>query len=183
MKLRRFPSAGWQGGAVLLVSMIVLVVITLLAVFAIRSGILNLRIAGNMQFKAEASAAAEQAIERQIEIIMATESINSIGAQTLPVVIGNATYTVAVAPMTACLLEVPVLNSELSPSKPADLPCFEGQDSDKLVSASGALISQASGCKRQQWEIEASVTDESTGSSVTHVQGLAIRVPATVLCQ
>jgi Tfp pilus assembly protein PilX len=163
--------------------MIVLVVITLLAVFAIRSGILNLRIAGNMQFRAEASAAAQQAIERQIETIKITESINSIGAQSVPVTIGNATYNVAVAPMTACLLEVPVTNSELNPSNAADLPCFEGQDSDKLVSSTGALISQASGCKKQQWEIEATVSDATTGAAVTHVQGLSIRVPATVLCQ
>src|SRR5437016_5220957 len=55
-----------QAGATLLVSLVMLVLITLLAVSAINSGTINLRIAGNMQSRDEARAAAQQAIEQFI---------------------------------------------------------------------------------------------------------------------
>lgn len=171
-----------QTGAVLLVSMIILVVLTLLTVYALRAGSTNLRIAGNAQIQAEAAAATEQAVERTIELIKSTDNINAIVAQSVPISIGNATYTVTVQPLTACLLDVPIRNDELSTSNANDIPCFEGVDADKAITSTGALTSTLSGCKNQQWEIQAGVTDAATGASVTHVQGISIRVPATTQC-
>ncbi|MGH8830136.1 MAG: pilus assembly PilX family protein, partial [Polaromonas sp.] len=62
-----------QQGATLLVGMIMMVVLTLLVVFSLRSGNTNLRIAGNMQTQAEAAAATQQVIEQVIEQIKVTE--------------------------------------------------------------------------------------------------------------
>jgi len=57
-----------QQGITLIVSLIMLVVVTLLAVYAIRASNTNLRIAGNSQVQAEAEAATDVAIAQVIEI-------------------------------------------------------------------------------------------------------------------
>ena len=171
-----------QQGATLLVGMIMMVVLTLLVVFSLRSGNTNLRIAGNMQTQAEAAAATQQVIEQVIEQIKVTEDLSLIPAQTVPVAMGNVTYNVAVAAMTQCIMEIPVLNSALDPSKANDVACFESPDGDKAIKADGTLTTKPSACKTQQWDIEAGVTDGTSGTKVTQVQGISIRVPATVNC-
>ena len=55
-----------QHGTSLLLSLVMLVVLTLLVVSAIRMSNSNLKTVGNMQFKNEAAAAAQQAIEKQV---------------------------------------------------------------------------------------------------------------------
>lgn len=55
-----------QHGSSLLLSLVMLVVLTLLVVSAIRMSNSNLMTVGNMQFKNEAAAAAQQAIEQQV---------------------------------------------------------------------------------------------------------------------
>jgi hypothetical protein len=171
-----------QHGATLLIGMVMLVVLTLLVVFSLRSGNTNLRIAGNMQSQIEATAATQQVIEKVIEQIKVTEDLSLIAAQSLPVVMGNVTYTVAVAAMKKCVMDIPVLNSALDPTKANDMPCFENPDVDKAILADGTLSSKPSACKTQQWEIEAGVNDTATGVNTTEVQGISIRVPATVNC-
>lgn len=52
-----------QQGAVLLVSLIMLIMLTLLGVAAINTSTVNLKIVNNMQYRAESIAAAQQAIE------------------------------------------------------------------------------------------------------------------------
>ncbi len=173
---------GSQRGSSLLVSMIMLVVLTLLVVFSIKSGNTNLRIAGNMQSQTEAAAATQEAIEKLVEQIKVTDDLSLIAAQTIPVTTGPVTYQVAVQAMNKCLVEVPVLNSSLDPTKANDVPCFEGADSDNAIKADGTMVSKPSACKNQQWDIQAGVTDTSTGAKVDQVQGISIRVPSTVNC-
>lgn len=171
-----------EQGAVLLVSMIMLVVLTLLVVFAIRSGNTNLRIAGNMQSQAEAAAATQQVIEQVIEQIKVTDNTGSIPAQTVPVSMAGATYNVVTAPMNKCLMEIPILNAELNPSVAADLSCFENPDTDQAIKADGTMVTKPSACKNQLWEIQADVTEATSGAKVTQVQGLTLRAPATTTC-
>jgi hypothetical protein len=171
-----------ERGATLLVSMIMLVVLTLLVVFSIRSGNINLRIAGNMQSQAEAAAATQQVIEQVIEQIKGTENIALIPGQSVVVPMGATTYTVKVEPITKCAVEIPVLNSSLDPTVANDIPCFESLDEDKPIKVDGTLATKPSACKLQQWDIQAGVTDGATGTKVTQVQGLTVRVPATVDC-
>jgi Tfp pilus assembly protein PilX len=171
-----------QKGSTLLISMIMLVVLTLLVVFSLKSGNTNLRIAGNMQTQAEASAATQEAIEKVIEQIKVTDDLSLIAAQTVTVTTGPATYNVQVQAMNTCLVEVPILNSTLDPTKANDVACFEGTDGDNAIKADGTLVSKPSACKQQQWDIQASVTDASTGATASQVQGISIRVPSTVNC-
>jgi hypothetical protein len=171
-----------QQGATLLVGMIMMVVLTLLVVFSLRSGNTNLRIAGNMQTQAEAAAATQQVIEQVIEQIKVTDDISLIPAQSLPVSMGNVTYSVAVSAMTKCTMEIPMLNSSLDPSNANDVACFESPDEDKAIRADGSLTTKPAACKMQQWDIEADVTDGTSGTKVTQVQGITVRVPKTVNC-
>ncbi len=171
-----------QRGSSLLVSMIMLVVLTLLVVFSIKSGNTNLRIAGNMQSQTEAAAATQEAIEKVVEQIKVTDDLSLIAAQTIAVTTGPVAYQVQVQPMNKCLVEVPVLNSSLDPTKTNDVPCFEGADSDNAIKADGTMVSKPSACKNQQWDIQAGVTDPATGAKVDQVQGISIRVPSTVNC-
>ena len=57
------PMMNRQRGAALLISLVLLVVLTLLAVTSIRTSSLNLRIAQNMQLQQEAEAAAQAMVE------------------------------------------------------------------------------------------------------------------------
>lgn len=171
-----------QKGATLLVSMIMLIVLTLLVVYAIRSGNTNLRIAGNMQAQAEASAATQQVIEKVIEQIKVTENLALIPGQTVTVSVGAATYTVKVEPMNKCVFDAPVLNASLNPENLNDQPCFETADGDVQYDSAGNAIPKPPACKKQQWDIEAGVTDSATGAKVNQVQGITVRVPATVHC-
>jgi Tfp pilus assembly protein PilE len=172
-----------QTGATLVVSMIMLVVVTVLVVFSIRSGNTNLRIAGNMQSQTEAFMATQQVIEQVIEQIKVTENIGQIAAQTLVVpAAGGVTYRVAVAPMGSCVMEVPILNSDLNPSVPDDVPCIESSDSDQVIKADGTLTAKLAACKNQWWEVRADVSEGTSGVQSTQVQGLSVRAPATVSC-
>lgn len=171
-----------QQGATLLVGMIMMVVLTLLVVFSLRSGNTNLRIAGNMQSQAEATAATQQVIEQVIEQIKVTDNIGSILGQTVPVSTGGATYNVVTLPMNKCLMEVSILNADLDPSVAQDVPCFENPDGDGLIKHDGAMSSKPSACKNQLWEVRADVTDLNSGAKVTQVQGLALRVSAMTAC-
>ena len=172
-----------ERGATLLVSMIMLVVLTLLVVFAIRSGNTNLRIAGNAQSQAEADLATRQAIEQVMEQVNAVADPSLIPEQSVAVSTGPVSYTVTVQAMTTCILEKPVLNSTLDANSLKDRPCFATQDDDKAVQADGSLPTKPSECKTQQWEIAAGVTDSTSAAKVSEVQGITIRVPAVVTCK
>lgn len=171
-----------QRGATLIISMIMLMVITLLVVYSVRSGNTNLRIAGNMQFQAEAFAATEAGIEKIIEQVRVTDLISTITTQTIPVTLNGLTYNVVTAPLGSCMMEVAVLNQDLKPTVPEDVPCFESIDQDRALTSTGKLAQTLSACKNQLWEVSASVTENLSGASMTQVQGLTIRVPATVNC-
>lgn len=162
-----------QRGATLLVALIMLVVLTLFVVSAISSSNTNLRIAGNMQIQNEAAAAAQQAIEQVISSIAFT---TNTAAQNISVDINNdgtADYTVSVQP--SCLSSVPIRNSELDPNNPNDVSCI-----GSAVANGGQGLSM---CYKQQWDIQATVTD-SHGLSVAQPQhqGVFLRVPAGTSC-
>jgi Tfp pilus assembly protein PilX len=162
--------------------MIMMVVLTLLVVFSLRSSNTNLRVAGNMQYQAEAFMATQQAIEQVIEQIKVADNIGFIPSATVPVSMGGVTYNVVTAPMNKCLMEVPILNADLNPSVAEDVPCFENPDTDQAIKADGTMTTKPSACKNQLWEIQADVTEGTSGAKVTQVQGLALRASAVVSC-
>lgn len=171
-----------QTGITLVVSLIMLIVLTLLVVSAIRFGNINLKIAGNAQTEAEATAATQVALEKTLQQVAAADKIDAIAAQpALVVSTGGASYTVNVAKPT-CILSSSINNRDLDPSKAADRACFGTDDVDKLAGADGKLLEPPTSCKAQQWDIAASMSDTSSGAQVSMLQGVSLRVSAEVQC-
>jgi hypothetical protein len=76
--IKRTPTIHGEQGATLVVTLVMLVLLTLFAISAINSGMVNLRIAGNMQAQDEARAAGQVAIERLISDVNNIQNINSL---------------------------------------------------------------------------------------------------------
>lgn len=171
-----------QTGITLVMSLIMLVVLTLLVVSAIRFGNINLKIAGNAQVEAEASAATQVAIEKMILQVSAATDIGTVPAQSFAVSTGGGTYTVAVrAPV--CNLSRNILTTELDPGNVNDRPCYENPDTDAIFDANNKKPAGPTACKDQQWDIGATYDDtSSSGAKVSMLQGMSIRVGAQVQC-
>ena len=171
-----------QGGMTLVIALVMLIVLTLIVVSAIRFGNINLRIAGNVQSETEASAAAQVAVEQMVNTINASPNISSIVNQTVTIATGGRDYTVGVT-KPGCIFNKNINNAELDPSKAADLVCFEGTDTEKLVTVNNTLTTAPTACKNQQWDVRASVDDSSrSGAKTTMLQGVSVRVGAEVSC-
>lgn len=172
-----------QAGLTLVIVLVMLVVVSLLVATAIRFGNINLKISGNVQTEAEATAAAQVAVESTVKAMIATPNIANIAAQpAVTVSTGGRDYTVAVS-KPGCLFTRNISTTELDETKPADRVCFESSDGDHSQTPGGGLTSSASACKDQNWEVAASLDDSSrSGTTVTMAQGVKTRVGAEVSC-
>jgi Tfp pilus assembly protein PilX len=170
-----------QEGMTLVVALVMLIVLTLLVVSAIRFGNINLRIAGNVQSETEATAAAQVAIETMVTTINASPNISAIANQTMTISTGAVSYPVTVT-KPGCLFNKNINNAELDPSKPGDQACFEGTDTEKLITAGNTLTTAPTACKDQQWDVTASVDDNKSGVKTSLLQGVSVRVGAEVTC-
>lgn len=144
-----------QRGAALLIGMIVLTVITLVVTASFRISNNNLKTVANMQFRDEATAAANMAIEQ----VVGTPFTASPAADEILVDINNDDtndYTVQVATPT-CVQATQVASASSA----------GGGSSASISVASPALYSTV-------WDIEATVTDALSGSSVVVRQGVRV---------
>lgn len=145
-----------QSGASLVVSLIMLMVITLLALSAINSSTINLRIAGNMQARDEARAAGQQAIETFISSYSNFFPTLPAGATIISVDIdnnGSNDYEVSVAR--------PVCRRSAPQIPPRSTECANG--------AKSGLI-----CWDTLWDVAATSTDTRSGVTQTVTQGISI---------
>jgi zona occludens toxin (predicted ATPase) len=156
---RRIP--GPERGAALVVGMIMLVLITLMLITALNLGITNFRAVGNMQFRDEATAAANQAIEQVISSPFTTapaaESINiDINDD------GSADYVVAIA-VPQCILASQAFSADpsslsLPPSMTLSSTWNTVWDVDATVNGSsnvgGAAVRVRSGVRVLLSEVE-----------------------------
>jgi Tfp pilus assembly protein PilX len=171
-----------QRGATLFVALVMLVVLTLLAISAIRSSSINLRIAGNMQMAGEASAAAQQAIEQVLSSNFTAAPASSVIAVDINGS-GTGDYT-ATVPEPTCTGSVPLKNADLDMSSTNDQKCFSSSTASNtgIFFASGApAVTGMSWCLSQQWDVSARATSP-TGTDVTVHQGVSLRVPAGTGC-
>lgn len=144
------PVNNRQQGATLITALIMLIVLTLLVVSGIRSSSTNLRIAGNMQMQEEASAAAQQAIERVI---------SSATFDTTPQTIGN--YTVTIAPPSCQSAKVAV-------------------STDVGISWECGGSAGSTSCYWTTWEIVATALDNNSGATTEIHQGISMLRGSTV---
>lgn len=175
-----FSPSSKQRGSTLLVGMIMLILLTLMAISAMNATTTGLQIVGNAQFREEATAAAQQAIEK---VISSNFTLNPV-ASSSTVSFGAASYTVQVeAPV--CTSSVAVTNGELNPAVAADQNCLSsGQATNTgIVGSTGVVVaSAASWCYKQKWDIRATVVDANTGANIALHQGVYTRVPVGTVC-
>lgn len=143
-----------QRGQTLVTGLVMLLLLSILSVAAVRGSLSSMQVVGNAQFRDEAHAAAQQAIERLISdasftlIVPEPDPIDANGD-------GAADYTVTFPTPPTCL--------QYKPAEPTDptLPtvCYG--------SSGGAAL-----CYWTVWNVEAAVADARTQASVAVNQGV-----------
>jgi Tfp pilus assembly protein PilX len=167
---------GAQSGAVMLVSLILLVLITLFVIAGLNFTNVQSRIAGNLQVRNELKTANQQAIEQVISVdFTKNTNIDPI----LFDVNGDSTpdYTVKVTP--SCVSSVTIPIDDLDVTKTEDAVCtLTGavQNSGIAIATPG----NASLCANAIWDVKATGQDASaatfkTGASVVTHQGIGVR--------
>lgn len=141
-----------QQGVTLLVTLVSLVIVTLLALAAIKASSINLRISGNVQAASEAEAAAQFAIDGLVADINTFK--NPPNQTVVPVRIGGRDYDVTLR-IARCL------NSKTAP---------------------GYSLLYSSPPVDQVWNLEAEANHARTGARATVTQGIRVRMPVGTLC-
>jgi Tfp pilus assembly protein PilX len=141
-----------QCGSTLLVALIMLVLLTLVAVSAINSTSSSIQIVGNAQYREEATAAAQQAIEN----VISNTSFQTAAPVPQNIDVNNdgvADYTVTFSPAPTCLSATPVVAG--APGVPS------------ICASSIGTV-----CYWTLWDVRAEVSDISTGTSIALHQGI-----------
>lgn len=176
-----------QRGATLIVSLVMLVLITLLAVSSFSLGKGNVQIVGNMQQRNQAFAAAQQAVATVISSTQFTATpSNAIpvpcvnGPNTLCVSVngdGGNDVDVVVTPTCDSIQPIPV--NQLDFTNPNDAGCLIGASQDFGVTGASNNNSM---CSNSVWDIQANATDQMSGANYVVDQGVGVRVPSTAIC-
>lgn len=167
-----------QRGATLIVSLIILILMTLLAISAFNIGKGNLQIVGNMQRMNDVLSAAEGAVEEATSTTRLFESPQAIfsnGSNTKSVDVngdGVADVTVTLTPTPTCTKVATLLNSQLDLSNSEDAGCSVGvaQNFGMAGAASGKSM-----CADSLWEVNAQAADNQTNAKVVVTQGVMVR--------
>jgi type II secretory pathway pseudopilin PulG len=176
-----------QRGATLIVSLIMLLLITMLAVTSFRLGSSDLQIAGNLQSRKQALAAAQGAIEQVISSTQFTATpTNAIPKPcggnpntTCTDINGDGVTDVTVVVNPTCVSIQPIPVASLDFSNPNDAGCLVGASQDFGV-AGGA--NNNSMCANSVWDTQATATDVVTGAQYVIDEGTAVRVPVASVC-
>ena len=186
-----------QQGATLLVTMIMLIMLTLFALSAMNTSILNLKMVGNLQNRSVAF----DATQRTLEVAIGSnrfidfpgdaieDSCGGVANTLCTDVNGDGTndLTTQLVPNPACVQAKVTQVSELTitgPNSP-DVACIQAQAQGTFAVA-GAQTSGASLCGQTVWDITARTLE--TGANVansnvtyTATQGVSVRVPALTI--
>ena len=154
--------AGRQRGGALIMSLVLLVVITLLAVTSIRTSSLNLRSAHNMQLQQEAESAAQVVIEQVLSNLVWFTTPQAQFTVADNVIPGHETYGFFVD-NRRCLDATPRAGDQL------DTGADFGERAD-------GTDSFAAGVDNTIWEVRAGVEDVATGARAVIRQGVAIQM-------
>ncbi len=149
-----------QRGATLIVGLIMLVLLTLVVTSAFTLSTTNLKAVGNMQFRDEAIAAANVAIEQVLGSPF-TEKPTSEGLIVDIDNDGSTDYVVAIA-TPSCIRA----------SQVGDVEVKTGEGTSVTVGSVHAPLSF-----NTVWDIDATVTSAGTGASVRVRQGVRVLLP------
>lgn len=145
-----------QRGATLLISLIMLAVLALFGISAIRSSLVNLRIAGNSQLQLEAAAAAQRAIDARISSLATFTGAPAATSGNFDATGAGQNYSVSVA-APKCVY-----------TKAA--PGYSYLTADQAP-------------KDTTWRITAvAQATDGSGVQVTLTEGIKVRLPVTATC-
>jgi PilX N-terminal len=173
-----------ERGVTLIVALVMLLALSMLAVWAYNSSTANLRIVGNTQVRQEALAAAQAAVEKTISSPLFVQQAEAVSATPVGVDIdGNGTndFGVRLSPKPACYRVRVIKVGELDPGSPADLNCLgssSAQNSGIEVEGAAAPTGDSL-CADSEWNIRAEVTDAQSNAYVAVNQGVGIRSLST----
>ncbi len=167
-----------QRGVTLVVALIMLVALSLLAAWAVKSSTMNLNVVGNMQARQQALAVAQTAIERTISSAEFTQQPAVVASRSIPFDVdgdGVADYTAQLSPAPACYRLRPVKMAELDPESAADVPCLRSSSASNSGIDASTIPVGDSLCADSEWQLRAVTTDPVTGARVAINQGVAVR--------
>lgn len=187
------PNKVGQRGAVLFVGLIMLILITLIAVSAIRMAKTNMLIAGNEQFQMEAESAANYHLDQALNTEKFTDTQLLEDPNTLPAFAeGSAAsdsqkYTVTindpanVETKTKCKRYRYLKKSELVVAgnvvPMGNIACFGGTGGSGITMVvDAASLNDNSLCATSLWEMTAEVEVTDTGAKAQVVQGVEMRI-------
>jgi hypothetical protein len=198
--------AARQQGSVLLVAMIMLLMAAILTGAMLRGSLTSAQAIGNMQWRAEAVTAANDAIDRLLstaefatktadivklvneapfQVDINGDGVNDI-AVSFPATLPDG-ITAIPTPGPTCLRQQPILAKDLDPAVTADLACFNsssGSNQGLGIGAAGgtatALAQSPSLCSETEWSIRVRAIDAVTSTAVDVVQGVGVRVNTDV---
>ena len=178
-----------QRGTTLIIGMIMLVLMTLLAVTSFTLGRGELQIITNMQFQAEASSAAQRALEQVISDVNFPSHASNVfatpcsGANTVCYdTNGDGTNDVTVtirsrsdSAKPVCVAARMIPNHSLNLSNTNDLGCASGVTQTFGVAGATTGFSL---CADSVWDVQAVAQDNITQARATATEGVSVRVAA-----
>ncbi len=167
-----------QQGAVLLVVLVMLGILTLIVAAMVNSSNINFRIAGNQQYRAEARLSAQNAIEEYIS----NEANFAIPVPTSSVTIpsdldgdGTNEFSAVVEP-PVCLRSIPIKLTELNLQNSDDASCYGSGSVQESGLLSDGVSTGNSWCSKMMWDVQSSVDDTGvTNARVELHQGVYLR--------
>ena len=146
---------GRQRGATLLISLIMLVVLTLFAITAIRTGNIGLKIVGNQQMQKLMESAAAQAVEQVVS------NLGNFDSRTTIAPTATVAQSVCVNPGANTPPVVLPVNSTTPGVCPSGIQVDTTTGLDSAVTSTNHIF----WCSSRQWRVSASFTRRSIGSS------------------
>jgi len=182
-----------ESGATLMVTLIMLIMLTLFAISAMNTSLMNLRMTGNMQARNEALDATMRGIETAISTTRFIEFPTDVivgpcsGANTVCTDLngdGAPELLTALTPNPECVQAKVTKVSELSITAPTseDVACLQAQQQGTF-GVTGAATMGDSLCGQTTWNITARTTTfgvpvAQSDVNYTAVQGIGVRVRA-----
>lgn len=169
-----------QRGITLIVALVMLLALSMLAVWAYNASTANMRIVGNTQARGETFAAAQAAVEKTISSPLFVQQAAAVASAPVDVDIdgdGANDFSARLTPAPACYRVRPVKVNELDPGSPQDLNCL----GSSAATTSGIEVDGAapptgdSLCADSEWNVRAEVADARSNAFVAVNQGVGIR--------
>lgn len=167
----------------MLVGLVMLLLLTMMAVAALKFGTSNFMVVANQQTRNEAVGSAEQVIDQIIENteiqLVNGSNLFGTGSNTVAIDMNGDTisdYSVAVLPPT-CVKRRVIPQADLNFAVSDDLGCSRSVDQSSLgVEGAGSSDSL---CSEVVWDVSATAQDAFLQNSVTLRQGVGQRVATT----